>query len=109
MAELPSNLTEFDITINSFGVAWIEPLDPNGVIASYYVELTAIDGSLLQTHNVSNSTFNVTFYGLEPVIWYNVSLCAWTIGCGENFTIDVLTDGSELALLSAIHTLYVAS
>ena len=96
VADLPSNLTEYDITINSFSVEWIEPLVPNGVIASYYIELTAIDGSFLQAQNVSNSTFNVTFYGLEPVIWYNVSVCAWTIGCGENITIDVLTDGSEL-------------
>ena len=109
MAELPSNLTEFDITINSFSVAWIEPLDPNGVIVSYYVEVMEFGGSLWRAHNVSNSTFNFTFDRLRPVIWYNVSLCAWTIGCGENFTIDVLTDGSEFALLSAIHTLYIVS
>lgn len=97
MAEPSANLSEYDITISSFSVEWLEPFDPNGVIVSYYVELTSIDGSFLQAKNVSNTTFNATFYGLEPVIRYNVSVCAWTIDCGENRTITVLTDGSKSA------------
>ena len=98
VAEPPANLSEYDITISSFSVEWVEPFDPNGVIVAYYIELS-IEGTFLQDKNVSNTTFNATFTGLKPVIRYNVSVCAWTINCGENFTITVLTDGSKSAMI----------
>ena len=87
---LSRNLTSVNITTNSFAVTWEAPANPNGVLTAYNVEISS-GGRALQATNTSQTEF--TFPGLDPVVNYTVSVCAYTLSCGSVATIPVETSG----------------
>ena len=92
----PLGLWVTDITTDGFILEWNPPSTPNGIIDFYQVELFTANNLQLPALNLINvSSTSYTFIGLAPFTGYSVQVCAYTIGCGDIATLDVMTLGGE--------------
>ena len=99
----PLELRVTDANSSGFTLEWNSPSTPNGMIDFYQVELFTdnnLDLPALNPINVSSTSY--TFTGLAPFTRYSVQVCAYTIGCGDNATLNATTLGGEGEMHSAI-------
>ena len=93
----PEDLRVTNRTSHGFTFEWTPPSTPNGIIDFYYAALfprNSPDLPALNPINVSSTSY--TFTGLAPFTGYLVQLCAYTIGCGDTASLDVMTLGGEV-------------
>ena len=93
----PLELRGIGISSSGLTLEWNPPSTPNGITDFYQVELFTdnnLDLPALNPINVSSTSY--TFTGLAPFTGYLVQLCAYTIGCGDTASLDVMTLGGEV-------------
>ena len=76
----PENLQPLSISARNITVTWDLPLNPNGIISIYQIELMSEDGNITQ----QNSTQTVAeFTDLTPSAPYSIKVKAFTVEFGE--------------------------
>ena len=86
-----------DVSSKGLTLEWNPPSTPNGIIDFYLVALLKANNLDLPALNPINfSSTSYTFTGLAPFTGYSVQVCAYTIGCGDIATLNVITLGGEI-------------
>ena len=76
----PETLQPLSISARNITVTWDLPLNPNGIISFYQIELMSEDGSITQ----QNSTQTVAvFTSLSPSAPYSIKVQGFTVEFGE--------------------------
>ena len=76
----PERLQPLTISARNITVTWDPPLNPNGIISIYQIELMSEDGNITQ----QNTTQAVAvFTGLTPSAPYSIKVQAFTVEFGD--------------------------
>ena len=76
----PERLQPLSISARNITVTWDLPLNPNGIISFYQIELMSEDGSITQ-QNITQMV--AVFTSLSPGAPYSIKVQAFTVEFGE--------------------------
>ncbi len=104
MPDAPENFIVTVVDSNTLNAAWDEPLDANGVLTNYRLNIHVLTDYLgseyNETFDLGSNQFSYTVSGLHPFAMYRLELRAITsVGAGSGTTAQAETaqDGRRCA------------